>query len=191
MFQSHLLLTAPFFISTLPEFSVLNFNKIILVALAATPFFTQHSNAETKPTKGFLGLSVGLYNVLDGDQHSQDIRIEYRRSKPLFKKIAIKPWVGVMGSTDVSLWLGGGLYYDFTLNDQWSLSPSLGMGTYRNGSNDVDLGHAIEFRSQLELAYQLKSNDKVALAFSHFSNAGLGSSNPGVESLSLYYLKSL
>lgn len=169
----------------------MSFLKTCLSFFILGLFFPVLALAEKPAAKGFLGLSIGFYNVLDGDQQSQDIRLEYRHNKPLLKRFAVKPWAGLMGTTDGSFWAGGGLYYDLALNKVITLSPSIGVGGFRDGSNDVDLGYAIEFRTQLELSYQLQNDDKLALAFSHFSNAGLGDSNPGVESLALYYLKSL
>ena len=49
------------------------------------------------------------------------------------------------------------------------------------------LGNAIEFRTTLEISYQLKSNNRIGLSFGHISNANLGANNPGVEILSLSY----
>tara|TARA_B100001989_G_C24542791_1_gene468676 strand:+ start:1271 stop:1783 length:513 start_codon:yes stop_codon:yes gene_type:complete len=170
----------------------LDSKRVFFVAsLIGIQFFSGVAFAEEPRASNFLGLSIGFYNVLDGDQQSQDIRLEYRHGTAFFEKLPVKPWVGILGTTDGSFWGGGGLYYDFTLNERWAVTPSLGVGLYTDGSNDVDLGHPIEFRSQIEVSYKLRNEDKLALSFSHFSNAGLGDTNTGVESLSLHYFKSL
>ena len=49
------------------------------------------------------------------------------------------------------------------------------------------LGNSIEFRTTLEISYQLKNNNRIGLSFGHISNSNLGANNPGVEILSLSY----
>ena len=49
------------------------------------------------------------------------------------------------------------------------------------------LGNTIEFRTTLEVSYQLKNSNRIGLSFGHISNANLGNKNPGVEILSLSY----
>ena len=44
-----------------------------------------------------------------------------------------------------------------------------------------DLGHAIEFRSGIEVAYRFDDYSRLGLSFTHISNAGLDERNPGVE----------
>ena len=70
---------------------------------------------------------------------------------------------------------------EVTLND-----PGAGVGAYSEG-NGKDLGHAIEFRTQVEFARRLRNDARIAIALSHISNASLGDENPGAEILSLYY----
>ncbi|MDP6622047.1 MAG: acyloxyacyl hydrolase, partial [Alphaproteobacteria bacterium] len=50
-----------------------------------------------------------------------------------------------------------------------------------------DLGHWIEFRSQLELAYRFDDRSRLGVSLSHISNASLDDNNPGTESLMLNY----
>jgi hypothetical protein len=57
---------------------------------------------------------------------------------------------------------------------------------YRQGDGR-DLGYPLEFRSQLEIGHRFRGGPRIALAFSHLSNAGLGSHNPGQESVTINY----
>ena len=136
---------------------------------------------------GFLGLSLGYYNISDHDKNSVDLRAEYRPDiSVVFKKL--KPWLGIQVTTNASLWAGGGLLLEFEPTKNIFITPSLGVGFYAHGDDDIDLSHPIQFRSQIEIAYRLENQSRVALAFSHMSHAGLGGyKNPGAESLLLYY----
>ena len=60
------------------------------------------------------------------------------------------------------------------------------LGYYRKG-NGKDLGHSLEFRSQIKLGYTLAGGSRVAIALSHLSNGGLGRRNPGLESFTIAF----
>ena len=64
--------------------------------------------------------------------------------------------------------------------------PTFVPGVYRQ-ADGRDLGYPLEFRSQLEVGHRLRAGPRIAVAFSHLSNAGLGSRNPGQESLTINY----
>lgn len=130
-----------------------------------------------------LNFAIGYYDVFD-KQDGIDFRVEYRSDSIIFTE-NLKPWGGVEITSQGSLWGGGGLLYDLNISDKWYLTPSLGAGLYTNGGSDKDLDYPLQFRSQLELAYEFKTDARIGLSFSHMSNAGLGDKNPGTEVLSL------
>ena len=66
------------------------------------------------------------------------------------------------------------------------ITPSFGGGYYNDGSGK-NLGNDIQFRTSLELSYELKNSNRIGISFSHISNANLGDKNPGVEILSFSY----
>lgn len=75
---------------------------------------------------------------------------------------------------------------DITFFDTVVLTGSFAPGLYEDGGGK-NLGHTIEFRSQVELGYQFENRSRLSLAFSHISNGSLSDDNPGVELLNLYY----
>ena len=150
----------------------------LLICLASSPGKAANT--------GFFGLSIGYYNVLDNNDHATDFRLEYRPATSLVFK-NLRPWTGLEITTHGSLWAGGGLLYDINLGKNLYLTPSFGAGYYAHGKGDKNLSHPVQFRSQIELAYALKNESRISLAFSHLSNAHLGKHNPGTEVLSLYY----
>ena len=155
--------------------------------LTSTLFAIGLSTAYPLPAKGkdMLGLSLGYYD-LRHDNDGLDMRLEY---KALNIKLLdhISPFAGIEATGEGSLWIGGGFMTELKLNDQWMITPSIGAGYYNKGGDDIDLGHSIEFRSQIELSYQFENKNRIGLSFSHMSNAGLGDKNPGTETISLSY----
>ena len=135
---------------------------------------------------GFLGLSIGYYNILENRNTALDLRVEYRPEKSIIFK-QLRPWFGLETTYNGTFWGGGGLLWEFNPIEHIFITPSFGTGLYRRAKEDVDLSHPIQFRSQLEIAYAFKNKNRIGLGFSHTSNGGLTNKNRGVETLSLYY----
>ena len=111
--------------------------------------------------------------------------MEYRFSEA--NKIWIfTPFVGATATTDAATYGYAGVGVDIFFGNRWVLTPNFAAGIYGNGDGK-DLGHAVEFRSGVELAYRFDNYSRLGLSFTHISNAGLGERNPGVESLVLTY----
>ena len=64
--------------------------------------------------------------------------------------------------------------------------PSFGAGYYDDGDGKK-LGYNIQFRTTLEVSYQLKNENRIGLSLGHTSNANIADENPGVEVLSFSY----
>jgi len=142
--------------------------------------------ADNTSDPALLSFSVGAYDVVDFDQGgAADFRIEYRAADTIAWKL--KPWVGLEATSDGSVWGGAGVLVDYMLTDNVYFTPNFGAGLYSRGSSNEDLGHAIEFRTQLELGYKFENAGRAGVAISHISNAGIGEKNPGTEIVSFYY----
>ena len=150
--------------------------------LASTPALAQDNFSLPE---GLWQFSIGYYDVFD-DEEAVDLRIEYRPNSVIFVE-NLKPFVGAEVTSDASVWVGAGFLYDWNVANEWYVTPSIGAGLYAQGSSDLDLGHVVEFRSQLEVSYEFEDETRVGMSLSHLSNAGLDDHNPGTEILSLSY----
>lgn len=130
-----------------------------------------------------LLLGLGYYDINDNED-ALDARVEWRSGNDIVW--GISPLAGVEATSDGAIYGLVGLYRDFPIAPQWYVTPSFSAGLYHDGGGK-DLGHAVEFRSQLELGYEFQSTHRVSLGASHISNAGIGDSNPGTEIVNLYY----
>jgi len=68
------------------------------------------------------------------------------------------------------------------------ISPSFTPGVYGKGDGK-DLGHAIEFKSQVRAALNLSPTANIGISYSHISNASLGNKNPGANNYSIGFQK--
>ena len=154
-------------------------------------------------SKGTNVFGLGIYDIkFDGSEKNQttDFRYEYRSDKSLFNIgpkednfFFLKPFFGVELTNDSASYFLTGIYIEDNLGElfegnksKFFFTPSFGAGIYDDGSGKK-LGNDIQFRTSLEVSYQLENKNRIGISFSHISNANLGDKNPGVEILSFSY----
>ncbi len=67
-------------------------------------------------------------------------------------------------------------------------TPSFAPGLYHEGDGK-DLGHVLEFKSEVQLSYTSSDNTSFGISYNHVSNASLGDKNPGANSYMFNFLK--
>ncbi len=154
-------------------------------------------------SKGTNVFGLGIYDIkFDGSDKNQaiDLRYEYRSDKSLLdigpeedNFFFLKPFVGLEFTTDSASYFLTGIYFEDNLgelfegnNSKYFFTPSFGAGIYNDGSGKK-LGNDLQFRTSLEVSYELKNKNRIGISFSHISNANLANKNPGVEILSISY----
>ncbi len=154
-------------------------------------------------SKGTNVFGLGIYDIkFDGSEKNQaaDFRYEFRSDNSLFdigpkedNFFFLKPFFGVEYTNDSASYFITGIYFEDNLGElfegdksKFFFTPSFGAGIYDNGSGKK-LGNNLQFRTSVELSYELKSKNRIGISFSHISNANLGDKNPGVEILSFSY----
>ncbi len=130
----------------------------------------------------FLTIGAGYYDINDNED-AAEFRAEIRRAD----KIGIfKPFYGLMATSDRAFYGYGGLLVDIFFGKRVVLTPNFAAGLYADGDGK-DLGHVVEFRSALDLAWRFDNRARLGLSFYHISNASISSNNPGTEVLSVVY----
>jgi hypothetical protein len=69
-----------------------------------------------------------------------------------------------------------------------NIIPSFTPGLYEKG-NGKDLGHMLEFKSEVQLSLDLPKDSQFGFSYNHLSNASLGKKNPGANSYMFNFLK--
>ena len=67
-------------------------------------------------------------------------------------------------------------------------TPSFAPGLYHEGDGK-DLGHVLEFKSEVQLSYETSEKSSFGVSYNHVSNASLGNKNPGANSYMFNFLK--
>ncbi len=127
---------------------------------------------------------VGWFDVIDEENEATQFGLEYRMSPIGY---GLRPTIGIDVTTDGAVYAFGGINWEVPLIDnQLFLIPNFMAGGYSQGDGK-DLGHGLEFRSGLELSYQMENTHRVGVAVNHISNASLGDKNPGAETILINY----
>ena len=129
-----------------------------------------------------LSLGAGGFNVLKTRVVPQ-FQIEYRAALSV---AMARPFVGAFTTSDLNFYLYAGIGWDLHFSKRIVLTPSFAPGLYLQG-HGKRLGYPLEFRTSMELAYKFDNKARLGLQFYHLSNASIGKTNPGTESLLLFY----
>lgn len=149
--------------------------------LAASLFSSGPAAAQSERSDHYA-FSVGSFDALNATR-SAEAGFEVRFAPRAFR---LKPVVGVTVNSDQGGYVLAGLRRDFDAGGRWIVTPHFGVTLFDEGDGK-DLGHVVEFRSGLELAYRLNERSRLGVSFYHLSNSGLDETNPGSESLVLVY----
>jgi len=160
--------------------------KLAGISVIALTFLLSGAPANTASADdpAFLTIAAGAWDFNKRDDQGAEFRLEYRSDHKLWE---LKPFGAVAASNTGSFFIGAGVLMDIYFGRRWVVTPSFAPHYYSQGSSDKDLGHELEFRSQLEIAYRFDDRSRVGLSISHYSNASIGDKNPGTESLMLNY----
>lgn len=135
-----------------------------------------------------VSLGAGRFDILRNTPRDQaaDLRLEYRPVLAGFADamILLRPIAGLEVTSDGGGYLLGGLALDLVLGPL-VVTPSIGSGLH-HAAHGKDLGSVVEFRSSIEVGWQMDSGGRISLGFGHLSNAGLTRRNPGAEVVTLY-----
>ena len=69
-----------------------------------------------------------------------------------------------------------------------TFTPSFAPGLYHEGDGK-DLGHVLEFKSEIQFSYEISKDTNIGLSYNHISNASLGDKNPGANSYMFNFIK--
>jgi hypothetical protein len=99
----------------------------------------------------------------------------------------ISPITGGFITENSTAYIYTGFEWNIDMGDL-TFTPSFTPGLYHKGDGK-DLGHVLEFKSEIQFSYDLSQNSKIGLSYSHVSNASLGDKNPGANSYMFNFIK--
>lgn len=131
----------------------------------------------------YLTFSVGSFDAFDNTHDATLMGIEYR-AEPL--QYNFVPIFGAFANFDGGVYGYAGLNWEWEVSQDWFIIPNFAIGGYSHGDSK-DLGGGLEFRSGIEIDYQMPDKSRFGVALNHLSNAGIYDRNPGEENVIMTY----
>jgi len=136
-----------------------------------------------------LNLFTGMFDFSDTKQAAGLIGLQHQNDD-LFRDSffgKISPITGgfLTENSAIYIYTGGQVEYDLGI---FTITPSFAPGYY-NAGDGKDLGHALEFKSEVQMSLNLSDTTEFGMSYNHISNASLGDKNPGANSYMINFLK--
>ena len=164
---------------------------IFLIALISFPFFSFASSADEKISNDGMELNffTGMFDFSDDKQASGFFGLQHRNDE-LFRKSflgKLSPISGVFLTEKSAIYLYTGVQAEYELGFL-TITPSFAPGYYNYGDGK-DLGSPLEFKTEVQMSFDISDSTHLGMSYNHISNASLGDKNPGANSYMLNFLK--
>ena len=137
----------------------------------------------------FYKILLLLYNTSDLQNWNKNVWIQ-NINEYLYRETSfgtLQPVTGAFITADNAKYL----YTGFQIpkkNGSFTFTPSFTPGLYDEGDGK-DLGHVIEFKTEIQISYEISNESEIGLSYNHISNASLGDKNPGANSYMFNFIK--
>ena len=164
---------------------ILNIFSILL-----TVCFLSFSSSADETSKGTeINVFTGMFDFSDDKQKSGIFGLQHQNDD-LFRKSflgRLSPITGGFITEKNAFYLYSGVQAEYELGPL-VITPSFAPGYYSYGDGK-DLGHPLEFKSEVQVSLDLSESTQFGMSYNHISNASLGTKNPGANSYMFNFLK--
>jgi len=136
-----------------------------------------------------LNIFTGMFDFSDDTQASGILGLQHQNEE-LYRKSFLgnlSPITGGFLTAKNAFYLYSGVQAEYDLGFL-TITPSFAPGYYNYGDGK-DLGYPLEFKSEIQMTFNLSDSTHLGMSYNHISNASLGSKNPGANSYMFNFLK--
>ena len=165
---------------------------IVLMSFSFLNFGNAEDRKLNEPKLDFeteLNFFTGMFDFSDHKQKAGIIGIQHQNDD-LFRESflgRLSPITGGFLTESNAYYLYTGAQVEYELGI-FTITPSFAPGYYNSGDGK-DLGHALEFKSEVQMSLNLSDSTEFGMSYNHISNASLGDKNPGANSYMFNFLK--
>tara|TARA_B100001057_G_scaffold447454_1_gene486963 strand:- start:256 stop:765 length:510 start_codon:yes stop_codon:yes gene_type:complete len=136
-----------------------------------------------------LSIFTGMFDFSDDGKKSNLIGFQHQNENLNRDTFLgnLSPITGAIITGDNASYFYTGVQANYKVGSL-NVTPSFTPGYYNQG-NGKDLGHALEFKSEVQLSLELPKDSQLGFSYNHLSNASLGNKNPGANSYMFNFLK--
>ena len=155
-------------------------------------FFTFSINAEEieiNDASAKLNFYTGMFDFSDNGKSSTLVGFQHQNENLNRDTFLgnLSPITGALFTADSAGYVYTGVQTIYNVGSL-NIIPSFTPGLYHEGDGK-DLGHMLEFKSEVQLSLDLSKSSKLGFSYNHISNASLGDKNPGANSYMFNFLK--
>ena len=136
-----------------------------------------------------FSIYTGMFDFSDDGKRSSLIGIQHQ-NEDLNKNTFLgnlSPISGALITADNASYFYTGIQAQYKVG-LINITPSFAPGYYHKGDGK-DLGHVLEFKSEVQLSLNLPKDSQFGFSYNHLSNASIGDKNPGANSYMFNFLK--
>ena len=162
---------------------------LLIVLLLILPYQLKSEELTKLPSEHELNFYSGMFDFSDNGKKSTIIGFQHQNENLMRSSFLgiLSPITGAMITADNAAYFYTGVQAQYKIG-KINLTPSFTPGIYEKG-NGKDLGHAIEFKSEVQLSLNLHEKSQFGMSYNHISNASLGDKNPGANSYMFNFLQ--
>ena len=167
----------------------MEFKKLILTSVFFLFSFIVVAEEVKLQNNTEFNVFTGMFDFSDDGKRSTLIGLQHQNenlNKDTFLG-NLSPITGALITADHATYFYTGIQANYKLGAM-NFTPSFTPGYYNQGDGK-DLGHALEFKSEVQLSIELPKDSQLGFSYNHLSNASLGSKNPGANSYMFNFLK--
>ena len=155
-------------------------------------FFIFSLNAEeikTSDKNNEFNIYTGMFDFSDEGKKSSLIGFQHQNENLNRDTFLgnLSPITGALITADNAGYIYTGIQAQYKIGNL-NFTPSFTPGLYHEGDGK-DLGHMLEFKSEVQISLDLSKNSELGFSYNHLSNASLGDKNPGANSYMFNFLK--
>ena len=161
--------------------------NLFLFFLLITPTYSEEKKENFNEHE--LNFYTGMFDFSDDGQKAALFGFEHQNENLVRDSFlgTLSPITGFMLTENNAAYAYTGIQAEYSLG-KINIIPSFTPGIYGKGDGK-DLGHALEFKSEIQISFDLFSNSELGFSYNHISNASLGEKNPGANSYIFNFLK--
>jgi len=168
----------------------MNLKKLIIIlTIILMPFSSNAEESTNIDQYTQFSVYTGMFDFSDDGKKSTLIGFQHQNENLNRDTFLgnLSPVTGALITADNAGYIYTGVQAQYKIG-ALNFTPSFTPGLYHEG-NGKDLGHLIEFKSELQISLDLSKNSELGFSYNHLSNASLGDKNPGANSYMFNFFK--
>ncbi len=167
--------------------SIKKFCLFLIIMLTAAKLIAAE---KTSVNENQLNFFVGNFDFSDDKQKAILIGFQHQNEN-LYRDTFlgnVSPITGGFITENSAAYIYTGIEWNVEMSEKILFTPSFAPGLYHEGDGK-DLGHILEFKSELQISYAPSDSTSFGVSYNHVSNASLGDKNPGANSYMFNFIK--